>query len=50
VLEIAEELDYAPEWICKARFRRAQAQAGKRNFEQALADFKEVLRLQPKVL
>jgi hypothetical protein len=49
VLEIAEELDYAPEWVCKARFRRGQAQARKRNFDAALQDFSHVLMLQPQV-
>jgi predicted TPR repeat methyltransferase len=50
VLEIEEELDYAPEWVCKARFRRGQAQARKRNFDLALADFRAVLELQPEVI
>jgi predicted TPR repeat methyltransferase len=49
VLEISEELDYAPEWVCKARFRRGQAQARKRNFDAALQDFSLVLKLQPQV-
>ena len=49
VLGIAEELDYAPEWVCKALFRRGQAMAGKRNYERALKDFKAVLKLQPQV-
>ncbi len=49
VLEIEEELDYAPEWVCKARFRRGQAQARKRNFDAALQDFSLVLKLQPQV-
>ena len=42
-----EELDYAPDWITKARYRRGQAHNGKQNFEQALADLKVVQRLQP---
>jgi len=48
VLEIEEELDYAPDWITKARYRRGQAQNGKQNFEEALADLRVVLKLQPK--
>ena len=44
---VQEELDYAPDWITKARYRRGQAQNGKQNFEQALADLKVVQRLQP---
>merc|ERR1712241_436994 len=30
-----EELDYAPEWVSKARYRRGQAQNGKQNFDLA---------------
>ena len=44
---LQEELDYAPDWVTKARYRRGQAQNGKQNFEQALADLKVVQRLQP---
>jgi len=33
--------------VTKARYRRGQAQNGKQNFEQALADLKVVQRLQP---
>jgi len=47
VLEIEEELDYAPDWVTKARYRRGQAQNGKQNFQQALADLRVVQRLQP---
>jgi len=47
VLGLEEELDYAPDWVTKARYRRGQAQNGKQNFEQALADLKVVQRLQP---
>jgi len=47
VLDIEEELDYAPEWVTKARYRRGQAQNGKQNFELALEDLLVVLRLQP---
>jgi tetratricopeptide (TPR) repeat protein len=47
VLGLEEEFDYAPEWVTKARYRRGQAQSGKQNFEQALADLREVVRLQP---
>jgi len=47
VLEVQEELEYAPEWICKARYRRGQAQAGKRNFNAAIKDLNAVLKLQP---
>ena len=49
MLEIEEELDYAPDWVCKARFRRGQAQARKRNFSMALQDFSMVLKHQPQV-
>ena len=41
------ELDYAPEWVTKARYRRGQAQNGKQNFELALKDLLVVQRLQP---
>ena len=44
---LQEELDYAPEWVTKARYRRGQAQNGKQNFEQALADLRVVQQLQP---
>ena len=44
---LQEELDYAPEWVTKARYRRGQAQNGKQNFEQALADLRVVHQLQP---
>ena len=44
---LQEELDYAPDWVTKARYRRGQAQNGKQNFEQALADLRVVQRLQP---
>ena len=44
---LQEELGYAPDWVTKARYRRGQAQNGKQNFEQALADLKVVQRLQP---
>ena len=44
---LQEELDYAPDWVTKARYRRGQAQNGKQNFDQALADLKVVQRLQP---
>jgi len=47
VLGLEEELDYAPEWVTKARYRRGQAQNGKQNFEQALADLRVVQQLQP---
>jgi len=47
VLGLEEELDYAPDWVTKARYRRGQAQNGKQNFEQALADLKVVQQLQP---
>ena len=42
-----EELDYAPDWITKARYRRGQAQNGKQNFDLALKDLLVVQRLQP---
>jgi len=48
VLEIKGELEYAPDWVCKARYRRGQAQAGKRNFKAAISDLNHVLKLQPK--
>ena len=35
---LQEELDYAPEWITKARYRRGQAHNGKQNFDLALRD------------
>ena len=47
VLFYQEELDYAPEWVTKARYRRGQAQNGKQNFDLALADLLVVQRLQP---
>jgi len=47
VLKLEEEFEYAPEWVCKARYRRGQAQKGKRNFSFAIEDLKVVLRLQP---
>jgi len=47
VLDIEEELDYAPEWVSKARYRRGQAQNGKQNFDLALKDLLVVQRLQP---
>jgi len=47
VLSIKEELDYAPEWVCKAMYRRGQAQAGKRNFNAAIKDLSAVIKLQP---
>merc|ERR1711974_566077 len=47
VLDIEAELDYAPEWVTKARYRRGQAQNGKQNFELALKDLLVVQRLQP---
>ena len=47
VPSLQEEFEYAPEWVAKARYRRGQAQNGKQNFEQALADLKVVFRLQP---
>lgn len=46
-MEIEEELDYAPDWLMKARYRRGQAQNGKQNFDQALTDLREVLRYTP---
>lgn len=48
VLEIKDELEYAPDWVCKARYRRGQAQAGKRNFAAAISDLNHVLKLQPR--
>jgi len=48
VLDIEDELDYCPDWVCKARYRRGQAQCGKQNYEQALQDLLVVQRLQPK--
>merc|ERR1712165_229609 len=47
VLEIEEELDYAPDWVTKARYRRGQAQAGKQNLDLALKDLLVVQKLQP---
>jgi len=47
ILEIEEELDYAPDWITKARYRRGQAQNGKQNFDLALKDLLVVQKLQP---
>jgi len=47
VLEIEEELEYAPEWVSKARYRRGQAQNGKQNFDLALKDLLVVQKLQP---
>ena len=44
---LQEELDYAPDWVTKARYRRGQAHNGKQNFDQALADLKVVQQLQP---
>ena len=41
------EVDYAVDWVTKARYRRGQAQNGKRNFELALQDLLVVQRLQP---
>ena len=40
-------MDYAPEWVCKAMYRRGQAQAGKRNFNAAIKDLSAVIKLQP---
>ena len=40
-------MDYAPEWVSKARYRRGQAQNGKQNFELALKDLLVVQKLQP---
>lgn len=40
-------MDYAVDWVTKARYRRGQAQNGKRNFELALQDLLVVQRLQP---
>ncbi|XP_023328774.1 peptidyl-prolyl cis-trans isomerase D [Eurytemora carolleeae] len=47
VLEVKGELEYSPDWVCKARFRRGQAQAGKRNFSAAVDDLNAVLKLKP---
>merc|ERR1711976_423868 len=47
VLDIEEELDYAPDWVTKARYRRGQAQAGKQNLDLALKDLLVVQKLQP---
>ena len=41
------ELDYAVDWVTKARYRRGQAHNGKRNFELALKDLLVVQKLQP---
>ena len=40
-------MDYAPEWVSKARYRRGQAQNGKQNFDLALKDLLVVQKLQP---
>lgn len=42
-----EELDYAPDWLTKARYRRGQAQKGKQNYDLALRDLLAVQKLQP---
>ena len=44
---LQEDLEYAPEWVSKARYRRGQAQNGKQNFDLALKDLLVVQKLQP---
>lgn len=47
ILDLEEEFENSPEWVCKARYRRGQAHAGKRNFRQAIRDLSVVVKLQP---